>query len=240
MWRELRKDLPCESLIYFGDGKNCPYGEKQQREVAGYIDNAVGELIRRGSKMVVLACNTATMTAIKLLREKYDIPFVGMEPALKPAVETTRTGVIGVLATRAALESDWFRDLKSRYSSDTAIITGVGEGFVSAVEQGRETDPGSYELVKQAVKPMIDAGVDRIVLGCTHYPFMEPLIRKAVGGMDIEIIDPAPAIVRRVAWLLDENNIRAAEGNVPFYEFLTSADETYRSKLIERAHRSIL
>ncbi len=240
MWRELRKELPRESLIYFGDGKNCPYGEKPAEEVVGYIDQAVGELVRRGCKMVVLACNTATMAAIKHLREKYDIPFVGMEPALKPAAETTRTGIIGVLATRAALESDWFRDLKSRYSSDTTIITGVGKGFVTAVEQGRENDPESYELVKQAVKPMIDAGVDRIVLGCTHYPFMEPLIRKAVGHMDIDIIDPAPAIVRRVAWLLDENGTRATESNIPSYGFLTAADETYHSKLIERARKSIL
>lgn len=240
VWRELKRDLPRESLIYFGDGKNCPYGEKPEGEVAGYIDRAVGKLIGRGCKMVVLACNTATMAAIKYLRGKYNIPFVGMEPALKPAAESTKTGVIGVLATRAALESDWFRDLKSRYSADTRIITGVGEGFVAAVEQGDESSAESYELVLRAVKPMIDAGVDRIVLGCTHYPFMEPLIRKAVGGMDIEIIDPAPAIVRRVAWLLDENGLRAAEDNVPFYDFLTAADETYRSKLIERARRSTL
>lgn len=235
VWREIRRSLPRESLIYFGDGKNCPYGEKPETEVVLYIESAVKQLLERDVKMVVLACNTATMAAIKYLRGKYDIPFVGMEPALKPAAETTRTGVVGVLATRAALESEWFRDLKSRYSSDTKIIPGVGEGFVAAVEQGLENDPSSRELVSRALTPMIEAGADRIVLGCTHYPFMEGPIREVIGSRNIEIIDPAPAIVRRVEWLLDEYGIRAGEDNIPFYDFMTAADGEYRSRLAERA-----
>lgn len=239
MWRELRRSLPGESLIYYGDGKNCPYGEKPDAEVLGYIETAVGELMARGCKLIVLACNTATMVAIKRLREHYTIPFVGMEPAVKPAAGTTGTGVIGVLATRASLDSDWFRGLREKYSADTKIVAGVGEGFVAAVEEGRENEPESLELARRALAPMLDAGADRIVLGCTHYPFMAGQMMKVIGGRDVELIDPAPAIVRRVRWLLDEYSLHAAPGHVPEYTFLTAADETYLARLMRRAEDSI-
>ena len=236
VWRELKSSLPHESLIYFGDGKNCPYGEKPAEEVVEYVNLAVKQLLARSVKLIVLACNTATMAAIKQLRERYDILFVGMEPALKPAAESTKTGVVGVLATKAALDSEWFGDLRSRYSADTVIVTAAGEGFVAAVEQGLEGSPESLELVRRAVEPMIEAGVDRIVLGCTHYPFMEQGIMEVIGGRDIEIIDPAPAIVRRVERLLDEYGLRASTDNSPFYDFMTAADEGYREKLMARAY----
>lgn len=235
VWRELRRSLPDESLIYFGDGKNCPYGEKPDREVLGYIEDAVEELLGRGVKMIVLACNTATMIAIKHLRDRYGIPFVGMEPAVKPASETTETGVIGVLATKAALGSDWFRDLTDKYSGNTKIVTGVGEGFVRAVEECREDDDAAYELARRAIEPMLGAGVDRIVLGCTHYPFMSGQLLKVIGNRNVELIDPAPAIVRRVEWLLDELSLRAEPGHAPSYGFMTSAGDDYLDKLVRRA-----
>lgn len=239
VWRELRRSLPYESLIYYGDGKNCPYGEKPDAEVLGYIEHAVKELLARGCKLIVLACNTATMVAIKYLREHYDVLFVGMEPALKPAAGSTDTGVIGVLATRAALGSDWFRNLKEKYSENTTIITAVGEGFVAAVEEGREDEPGSLELARRAIGPMLDAGADRIVLGCTHYPFMSERLKEVVGGRDVEIIDPAPAIVKRVAWLLGEHGLSAVPEHEPRYEFLTAADEGYLARLTARALKSL-
>lgn len=234
VWRELRRSLPGESLLYFGDGYNCPYGEKPHEAVLGYIDDAVGILVGHGAKMIVLACNTATMIAIKYLRDKYDIPFVGMEPAIKPAANSTESGIIGVLATESAIDSEWFSDLRSRYSENVTIITRPGNGFVRAVESGRENMPETYALVEAAVRPITDAGADKIVLGCTHYPFLADHIRRAA-GKDVEIIDPAPAIVRRVESLLNELDLRAASGHIAEYRFMTAADEDYLHKLEYKA-----
>ena len=239
VWRELRAGLPNESLIYFGDGKNCPYGNKPQEEVYLYIEDAVSQLLNKGAKIIVLACNTATLVAIRRLRTKYDVPFVGMEPAIKPAASSTGSGVIGVLATGNALGSEWFADLKSKYSDGTVILTAEGEGFVDAVEAGREDSDESYLLAERAVKPMLDAGADRIVLGCTHYPFFTNQIKKVIGSRKVEIIDPAPAILRRVEWLLDNNNLKAGTDHIPEYEFMTSSSREYLQKLISRAQNCI-
>lgn len=235
VWAELLRRLPRESLVYYGDGANCPYGEKETREVAGYVVQGVERLLDRGVKMVVLACNTATMAAIKHLRERYDIPFVGMEPAVKPAAGTTSSGVIGVLATQSTLGSDWFRDLSERHAGSAKIITAEGEGFVRLVEGGLEDTPQALEMVRASIEPLITAGADRIVLGCTHYPFLTNSMREVIAGRGVEIIDPAPAIVRRVEWLLDELDIHASEDHAPEYEFLTADDDEYLRKLRRRA-----
>ena len=165
VWRELRKALPEESVVYYGDGAHCPYGEKPAEEVAGYIDDAVRTLLGAGTKLIVLACNTATMIAVKRLRAAYPVPFVGMEPAIKPAAATTRSGIIGVLATRASLGSDWFGELSGKYAAGVRILPAVGEGFVEAVERGEENTPAVRQLVHRAVAPLVEAGADRIVLG---------------------------------------------------------------------------
>lgn len=235
VWRELRAALPHESLVYYGDGANCPYGEKSSEEVLEYIKAGVERLVSEGVKMVILACNTATVIAIKQLREMYDIPFVGMEPALKPAAGSTESGVVGVLATRGTIESEWFADLRSRYGEDTEIISAEGEGFVRLVEAGGENTPRAAELVRRAVQPLLDAGADRIVLGCTHYPFLRGRIEEVIGSRKVEIIDPAPAVVRRTEWLLDECGLRAEPGHVPDYRFMSAADDDYLKRLETRA-----
>ncbi len=178
VWREIRRLLPRESLLYFGDGANCPYGSKAADEVLRYIDKAVAVLIERGAKMVVLACNTATIIAVKYLREKYPhIPIVGMEPAIKPAVMTTQSGVVGVLATYGTIHSDWFQEKVCKYADTTKIVTSVGEGWVEAIEADKTID------VRPALEPLLEAGADKIVLGCTHYPFLRAEIEKAVGKL---------------------------------------------------------
>ena len=235
VWRELRRALPGESLLYYGDGTNCPYGEKPAKEVVGYIRTGVDKLISEGAKLVVLACNTATVTAIRELREEYDIPFVGMEPAVKPAAESTRSGVVGVLATHGTRESEWFAGLKGKYSAGTKVITAVGDGFVRIVEGGMEDTEEATEAVRRALAPMIDAGVDRIVLGCTHYPFLAGKMREVIGSRNIEIIDPAPAIVRRVEWLLEEAGLAAPAGNKPEYKFFSASGPDYIDRLRLRA-----
>lgn len=235
VWRELRRELPNESLLYYGDGANCPYGEKPAGEVLEYIKTGVGRLIGEGAKMVVLACNTATVIAIKELRGMYDIPFVGMEPAVKPAAASTETGIVGVLATKGTLESEWFTDLKEKYSDAARIITAEGADFVRIVEAGEEESPRAAKAVVAALSPLLEAGVDRIVLGCTHYPFLVRRMREVIGGRPVEIIDPAPAIARRVEWLLDEYGLRASGDNAAEYRFFTAADDAYLEKLRAKA-----
>jgi glutamate racemase len=185
--------------------------------------------------MIVVACNTATAVAIKYLREKYpSIPFVGLEPAVKPAALTTKSGIIGVLATKRSLEGDHFRRAEATYGAEVKILKGIGEGFVEAVEENQEHTAKTAELVRKAVQPLVDGGADKIVLGCTHYPFLREEIAK-VAGEGVEIIDSSEAVARRVRNLLDENGIAAKEGSAPEYRFLTFADEAYVEKLRNKA-----
>lgn len=231
VWRELRKALPNESIIYYGDGLHCPYGDKPADLVLKYIDEAARTLLAMRAKLIVLACNTATMTGIKYLRNAYDIPFVGMEPAIKPAAETTLSGVVGVLATRGSLESAWFGSSRARYTGKARIVTSVGEGFVEAVEAGEELSPRTMALVRKALAPLLEAGADRIVLGCTHYPFLTDVIRQAASDSRIEIIDPAPAVARRAKYLLERYSLTASPDHTPHYEFISAAGPVYAEKL---------
>lgn len=238
VWQALHDALPYESLIYLGDGARCPYGSRSAEEVRQFAEEAVERLLAEGCKMVVVACNTATAVAIKYLREKYPhIPFVGLEPAVKPAALTTKAGVIGVLATERSLHGDHFRRAEERYGTEVKILKAVGEGFVEAVEHNEEYTPETEVMVRNVVRPLVEAGADKIVLGCTHYPFLRDVISR-IAGEGVEIIDSSEAVARRVGALLDENNFRAQEGNIPEYRFLTFADEEYAANLRRKAFQN--
>ncbi|MFR9503128.1 MAG: glutamate racemase [Rikenellaceae bacterium] len=234
--RAIRRSLPHESIVYLGDGKNCPYGDKSPSEITKYAFEAVEELLSYGCKMIVVACNTATSTAISQLRAAYkDIPFVGMEPAIKPACRDTKSGVVAVLATKRSLESDLYAETLSKYAGSVEIISQVGEGFVEIVEEGLEESEESCYLVKEIVDILISKHVDKIVLGCTHYPFLMPQIIKAVGERDIEIIDPSPAIVRRIERLLEQFDMAAPKDAELNDKFISFAGESYCNKLINKS-----
>ena len=235
VWRELHRALPCESLIYLGDGKNCPYGSLPAERIKELAEESVRELIGRGCKMVVVACNTATAAAISHLRATFDIPIVGLEPAVKPACAMTRTKVVGVLATERSLKGEKFLSTVARYGGGVEVIKAVGEGFVEAVERNEEQEPATERLVRQVVEPIIERGADVIVLGCTHYPFLRDVIARVVGEREVAIIDSGTAVEKRVESLLDEYDLRAAEDNVPCIEFITFADEEYRQRLQDKA-----
>ncbi|MDE6445573.1 MAG: glutamate racemase [Alistipes sp.] len=240
VWREVRRALPGESLVYLGDGKNCPYGSRPREEIAHLADKAVAALVARGCKMVVVACNTATAAAIDSLREKYaPMPIVGMEPAVKPACLATRSGVVGVLATERSLDGDLFRRTAARYGEGIEVVAVPGRGFVELVESDREDSPEAEACVRRAVEPMLERGADQIVLGCTHYPFLLPLIGRVVAGRGVEVIDPSPAVARRVVELLDRFDLRAPAGHRPEFGFLTFADEAYRLRLEQKALASL-
>ena len=238
VWRELHRALPRESLIYLGDGKNCPYGTKSEEQIRELAEKAVGDLVERGCKMVVVACNTATAAAIEYLRERFShIPIVGLEPAVKPACAMTRSKVVGVMATERSLEGRKFLSTLERYGQGVEVLKVVGEGFVEAVEADAEQEPRTEELVRRAVEPMIERGADVIVLGCTHYPFLSDVIRRVVGDREVAVIDSGEAVEKRVESLLDKFDLRCAEDNSPKLEFLSYADEEYRARLERKALR---
>lgn len=238
VWRELHRALPRESLIYLGDGKNCPYGNKTEEQIRELAERAVGDLVERGCKMVVVACNTATAAAIEYLRERFShLPIVGLEPAVKPACAMTRSKVVGVIATERSLAGRKFLSTLERYGEGVEVLKVVGEGFVEAVEADAEQEPRTEELVRRVVEPIIERGADVIVLGCTHYPFLGDVIRRVVGDREVAVIDSGEAVEKRVESLLDKFSLRCAEDNEPRLEFLSYADEEYRARLEHKALR---
>lgn len=236
VWRELYRALPDESLIYLGDGKNCPYGSLPEERIREYAEQSVGELVERGCKLIVVACNTATAAAITHLRERFaEIPIVGLEPAVKPACQMTKSRKVAVVATERSLGSEKFRRAVERYGEGVEVIKAVGEGFVEAVESDQEQSPATRQKVEAVIEPLIKSGVDVIVLGCTHYPFLKSVIRNVVGERGVQIIDSGEAVEKRVESLLDKYDIRASEENDAQYEFLTFADDDYRERLRRKA-----
>ena len=196
----------------------------------------MGELVGRGCKLIVVACNTATAAAITHLRERFSqIPIVGLEPAVKPACQMTKSHKVAVVATERSLGSEKFRSAVERYGEGVEVIQAVGEGFVEAVESDQEQSPATRQKVEAVIEPLIKSGVDVIVLGCTHYPFLKSVIRNVVGERGVQIIDSGEAVEKRVESLLDKYDIRASEENDAQYEFLTFADDDYRERLRRKA-----
>ena len=236
VWRELRRLLPNESLIYLGDGKNCPYGGRSREEITRFATEAVERLVREGVKMVVVGCNTATTAAIDHLRSQWpELPIVGLEPAVKPACLTTKTRRIAVLATEHSLRSDMFLKTAQRYASDVEVVKVPGEGFVEIVEQDMEHTDEARRAVQRVVGQLRGKGVDKVVLGCTHYPFLRSAIAEALEGEEIDIIDSGEAVARRVEWLLERYDIKAPSDAHAELRFITFADEEYRQHLERKA-----
>lgn len=236
VWRQIRLSLPEESIIYYGDRLNCPYGNKPLDEIRGYTEEAVKWLLAKGVKIVVVACNTATAAAIEYLREKYyGTPFVGMEPAVKPAALSTRTGIVAVLATEASFKGELYRRTSEKYGKGIDLIPVAGNGLVELVEGNMENMPEAYETMKNILSPALDAGADRIVLGCTHYPFLMEQMRRVIGERDVEIVDSAPAVARRVMQVMDEMGLRVRPGHTAEYSFHTAATGEYAERLAEKA-----
>mgnify|MGYP002625489787 CR=1 FL=1 len=209
--REIRKILPHERYLYYSDNAHCPYGEKAPDYIADRGRAITRELMSRGAQAVVVACNTATAAAISTLRAEFPIPFVGMEPAVKPAALGTRSGVIGVLATAGTLVSSKYLDNRGLYESSVRIAERVGRGYVELVESLDLDSPHALEVVRSSLQPLLDEGADTIVLGCTHYPFLLPLMQKCAPP-GVRFIDPAPAVARRLQDVLSQAGIPTGSG----------------------------
>ena len=212
VYREIVKQLPQERYVYFADNAHCPYGEKTAAYIQERARAITDILLGMGADIIVVACNTATAAAISTLRAAYpDVPFIGMEPAVKPAALGTRTGVIGVLATAGTLKGSKYLNTKGRFEDDVHIVEHVGEGFVELVEKGILDGPEAESVVRASLQPLLDAGADRIVLGCTHYPFLQPVVERLAGPL-VQVIDPAPAVARQTVRILAERGIPTGDG----------------------------
>jgi glutamate racemase len=210
--RELRRRLPDEDFLYVADQGHVPYGSRPMEEVRRFGFGIVSFLLARDAKLIVIACNTISGAALKPLREAYpDTPFVGMEPAVKPAAEASHSGVIGVIATEDTFRGELFAGVMSRYGRGVNVIALTMPGLVERIEADQTEGPELEAMLRIRLKPLMDAGIDELVLGCTHYPFAAGALQ-AVLGPKVKIIDPSPAIARQTEQILDEGWLRAAEG----------------------------
>lgn len=216
----IRDQYPAEDVIYLADQAHVPYGSRPAEEVEKFSEGITRFLLRKGAKLIVVACNTASAVALFPLRETFpDIPFVGMEPAVKPAAEETESGVVGVLATPATFQGELYNSVVERFASDVTILQDTCHGLVEQIERGDVFSMETRAILEDALKPMMAQGVDTVVMGCTHYPFTIPIIREIVGEK-VDVIDPAPAVARQVGRLMDQYDMRNKQdddGKVEYY-----------------------
>jgi glutamate racemase len=233
--REIHSRLPHESLLYVADSAHVPYGSKPPEFIIDRSRTLGKFLLARGAKALVIACNTATAAAAATLRAEWpDVPIIGMEPAVKPALKATRNGTVGVLATVGTLRSAQFAALLGKFAQDQRVITQPAPGLPEAVEAGALTAAATKALVRTAITPLLDAGCDTIVLGCTHYPFLRPLIDELTGP-NVVLIDTGAAVARQVEHRLAEAALLVpARAIPPAVEFWTSSDPTQVGPVISR------
>lgn len=233
--RALQAELPHEHFLYIADQANVPYGPRPLEEVRALAEGITRYLLERGVKAIVVACNTASAAALHHLREAFpDTPFVGMEPAVKPAAETTRSGVVGVLATPATFQGKLYASVVERFARGTRLLEHTCPGLVQEIEAGRLTGETARAILTAALQPMLAKGMDTVVLGCTHYPFAIPLIQEIVGE-NVRVIDPAPAVARQTRRVLAARaalNAPEARGSTTFYT--TGSDPAAAAAVMER------
>jgi glutamate racemase len=218
--RAIRMQMPEEPVIYFGDQGHIPYGPRPMEQIREFSEAITNFLLGRGAKIIVVACNTASAAALRYLREKFpQVQFVGMEPAVKPAAETTQTGRVGVLATPATFQGALYASVVERFANGVQLFQDTCPGLVQQIEQGNLSGLETRRILENALLPMLDRNIDTVVLGCTHYPFVIPLIQE-IAGNKVRVIDPAPAVARQVKRLLEAGglkNVSTARGRVRFY-----------------------
>jgi len=224
VWREIVRQLPHEDTLYYADQAHVPYGPRSQEEIRGFSHDIAEFLVSRGSKAIVVACNTASAAALKSLRETFtQLPVIGMEPAVKPAAAMTRSGVVGILATPATFQGRLFQATAGRYASGIELVRQVCDGLAERVERGELDGPETEAELRGFLQPIIAAGADTVVLACTHYPFVIEPIRRIVGPQ-VSVIDPAPAIARHLGDVLDAQGLAAHRGRTGRHAFFTSGE----------------
>jgi glutamate racemase len=221
VWREIARHLLSEDTLYFADQQHMPYGPRSMAEIRSFSEAISRYLIDNGCKLIVVACNTASAAALRYLRQVFPtVPFVGMEPAIKPAAQNTRSGIVGVMATQATFQGDLFNSVVARFAREVTLIKQVCPGLVEQIEAGKLRTDDTLSMLEGFLKPIQSSGADTIVLGCTHYPFVMDTIKVLAPGL--AVIDPAPAIAKQVGRILSEYGIEAATGRTACHRFVTS------------------
>jgi glutamate racemase len=205
IWREIHTLLPNEDTIYLADSKNAPYGQRPKDEIIELSCKNTEYLLELGAKLIIVACNTATTNAIKELRAKYDVPFIGIEPAIKPAAINTKTNAVGILATKGTLSSELFNKTVSGFKN-VNVVEQVGYNLVTLIEEGQIESDETLELLQQYLRPMVQANIDYLVLGCSHYPYLIPQIKKILPE-SVTIIDSGQAVARQTQAVLAQNGL---------------------------------
>jgi len=229
--KEIRRLLPAEELLYFADSAHCPYGVKPQEEIRRRIIKIADFLIARKAKMLVSACNTASIAGLDFLRQFFQVPIVGMEPAVKPAASMTRNGKVGVLATGVTVTGERFNSLLERFANGIEVYKVTCPGLVEQVEMGLLDDPATEKMLHRYLEPLIANSVDTVVLGCTHYPFLRPLVEKIMGP-SVKVIDTGCAVAKRVKQVLQEAELQGEAHENGTETFFTSADPVQVGRVI--------
>lgn len=234
VWREVARQLPHENTVYFADQAHVPYGPRGEAQIRTFAEAISHFLIARHCKALVVACNTASAAALKHLREAFPrTPTLGMEPAVKPAAASTRSRVVGIMATPATFQGRLFQATAGRYASGIRLVNQVCDGLAEQVEAGRLDDAETDRMLHRFLRPMLEAGADTVVLACTHYPFVLEAIRRIVGH-DVTVIDPAPAIARHLGNVLADHGLTAETGAPGNHVFYTTGDPASFAHAIER------
>jgi glutamate racemase len=206
IYKEIHKLLPHENIIYLADSKNAPYGEKSKEEIIQISVKNTEYLLSRGCKIIVVACNTASTNAVQYLREKFDVPFIRVQPAIKPAALNSKTKVVGILATKGTLKSELLLETSQRFAQGVEVVEQVGEGLVSMIENGHMYSAEMDILLNKHLRPMLEKNIDFLVLGCTHYPLLTPQIKSIVGDK-VSVLDSGEAIARQTKFILEQENL---------------------------------
>ncbi|MBC2838909.1 glutamate racemase [Robiginitalea sp. SC105] len=233
IWDEITRLLPWEHTCYLADSANAPYGEKPPGTILELSRKNTRFLLDRGCKLIVVACNTATTNAIAQLRAGFPVPFVGIEPAIKPAALHSRSGRIGVLATRGTLSSSLFATTSKNYGTGIEILEREGEGLVERIESGALDDPGLRDELARLLRPMLAEGIDHLVLGCTHYPLLLPVLRTFLPP-GVQVVDCGLPVARQVRAVLERENLLRGPYGAPEHQLLTNGDPSVMRTVLRR------
>ncbi|MCF6297156.1 MAG: glutamate racemase [Flavobacteriaceae bacterium] len=238
IYEELHKLLPNESIIYLADSKNAPYGKKSKEQIIELSIKNTKFLLKKCCKLIVVACNTASTNAVKTLRKKYDIPFIRIQPAIKPAALQSKTKIVGILATESTLSSDLFYETSQKFAQGVEVIEQKGNGIVSLIESGKMHSSEMDQLLRKYLDPMLEKNIDNLVLGCTHYPFLRSKI-EMITGKEINIIDSGEAIARQTKNILEIENLINDGTTQNTQQFYINKNIDVFQKLLDTYHKDL-
>ena len=231
IFEEIHSILPNENIIYLADSKNAPYGKKSKEKIIELSIKNTELLIKKGCKLIVVACNTASTNAVKTLRENYELPFIRIQPAIKPAALNSKTKTVGILATEGTITSELFYETSQRFASGVEVVEQIGEGIVELIESGKMYSHEMDVLLRKYLYPMLEKKIDYLVLGCTHYPFLKPQLSEII-GYNVNIIDSGEAVARQTKNILEiENLVNTTKSKGKQYFYINKNPDVFQSIL---------